>query len=137
MYITSNMECGLIAYCTKVHNFKAAFVYTISVPLCRFLWSLCFYPILFGGLYFFKHILEQVLFTRGNVPMPISELPGCVAQLLIISILQSTIQISQFNLLLWALNFPLTSQAIFFISIGWSVQTFLMVRRTFPFLLQI
>ena len=26
----------------------------------------------------------------------------------------STIQISQFNLLLWALNFPLTSQAIFF-----------------------
>jgi len=43
---------------------------------------------------------SQVLFTRGNVPMPISELPGCVAQLLIISILQSTIQISQFNLLL-------------------------------------
>jgi hypothetical protein len=42
----------------------------------------------------------QVLFTRGDVPMPISELPGCVTQSLIISLLVSNIQISQFNLVM-------------------------------------
>jgi hypothetical protein len=69
-------------------------------------------------LFFKKHMCGhvQVLFTRGDVPMPISELPGCVTQSLIISLLVSNIQISQFNLVMWTLKFSFTSQAIFYCS---------------------
>lgn len=67
----------LIAYC-NVSNFCAAFVSTDFFSASKFALTLCFCFIVFFISVSFKYICMQVLFTRGDVPMPISELPGCV-----------------------------------------------------------
>lgn len=68
----------LIAYC-NVSNFCAAFINTdFCSASSKFALTLCFCFILFFISVSFKYICMQLLFTRGDVPMPISELPGCV-----------------------------------------------------------
>ena len=67
----------------------------------------------FIPFYLVAFIFLNTYLSRYCLPMEMfpCQYLNCLGVLLIHS---STIQISQFNLLLWALNFPLTSQAIFF-----------------------